>query len=1837
VIGSECVLTCDEAFTCNSNGRCNQTDGTCLCYPGYSGRACDVCDTGGYGTPCSNASFCDSDITCNASGRCKPDATCECFPKFNCSAVVYDIASAIPANDFQGALAAACPESYVNTCLRGCSGDHLDVCQADFVACAELSQSGVKSTCECMGRLRACTMDAGCYDINSMLFKEMCAVLNCTDSQCQANYPGPTMCDWDAHSTCEDTLEVCLAQPEATLSANDTYYEEQAKYAARCSCYNLTYETFIDPTDYSCGNFSVSYTRLDGVFVTDLASTWVREYNSESCMSRCMNESEAEARARLVAFDCAVCGDGEIMPGREACDDGNRADLDGCSSQCTIETPEAVEVSVFQSGYHTVTVEWEHTNLTLQAAEENLLHQVLGYWMVLNTTRCSAGACSTVLEEHWFDYTQNCSNTSCSFVRGGIFAGDYAYATVYAINVAGKAPNVTSGLRFVVVPTSDMIVLYDDPLNASNVPQALLTWYPPSETGYGDNVTVLIDSYRLEIASCPLFEGDENASSCLILDTIVLPDDGENNTSETEFLYPFTYAVTADLIEGYPYWYRITPQNFWGSANSSFSMQQDFETITVVPPILDAFPAELPLPVAIADENTLHIWQGDTYDVSVQLLITGFPEIRKESSLLTTFTLGNWTGPMAAAFVLFSNVAQGTLIGFIPPTPPPAVIHSCISTACDAVGTFQVENMPSKIVSFGVRYFKYPDIAVQFVSPSMGSITGGNVMRITMSDFFGPRTREGAGLPNLDGVALGTMTADIWFVLDGNRINATSITVDPALSSSAVDTGMRDYLATVTVPESPTMTDGLARLEVFIDGIEMNMNEARAKLLFQYVGSQMLYITPASGMLNPGSGGLVLTVVMANVPDSEISITVADIPCEILGRVRTQTPIGTQTALDCQAPELDTSYAPLVNVSAYVEDTDTQYEMMWQYLLPPAPVVDTETMIVEGITQPWIPSGNWLYPVTITIRNVAPRYGIDPVSALFVFTGDNGKKANVSASFVQVGLDLRCTFASPNTIVEGGFGSPAVRNVSAEICHTRGCVSVDFTKEGVQWTVEFIDTSVPALTSLSPDYGPATGRALLFMGISGTQGNVLRGEVTVTVGGVPATTYGVVSVSDWNNRGPGYARLLSIQAVSSKVSSMSEEAASQIDEVVSATYRQALRSLDPTSAGLRTGIVVAQTPPYTGNFSNGFGAPREVSVRVRIPPSEIEEGYDVSLTSTFSYTEPPPGPALATGVTENGDTRSGLDGGIRLTITVRGFSIIYSAAEIVVEFKFTAGVKRADVTRLRYSTFFETKFDVIVPAPFRAEQVVVEVYPLFRTFVRGSFAFTYFDDRMPAILRSEPFIHYSLGGSEMSCIVTRLEGVPLSMIQVDFQSSNGVVKSVIPTQIQSAPSEGERAVNLTFRTPTPPWGTNTLGPVGDVQFFVRDLSDQKRSAAALIQMIAIPTTPPTVVSFSPSQAVNDGSTLMRVRLQNMLMVSSVESLNIQIDLGTRVLQVLPTTPNSGVTVSSTMTQTDLTFVVPDTTGAGLATVRLWVTGREAQNATFSLFVQDVKSASISYVFPSTGKASISTLVDVQILRFATATISDRLVEITASQVVLSTPASSLASAKLVSLRVLSDQSTVLLRINMERTNGDTSAGLVNVTVKSCPGICPTRTVQFPFSFRSPSAPFILFYSPSQTFTDGRVPLNLTMENLDAFVNASHVSILLGNANATNVEINRYDPRNPSIAVITALIPTANSPGSVLPQLVIESTVTTVLPFPSALQYIQAPMPAITDVNPRTADVTTQSRVIVIVRRFPGVVANSDVIVEVSSISAPSDCLFVALFTRAMYIALAVACAALCSL
>jgi hypothetical protein len=88
----------------------------------------------------------------------------------------------------------ACPQSYTQACIRGCSSEVLDDCQTEFAACMQGKntwavsyryEDAQRGACECLGRLRMCVTDAGCLTLAEGALTVACGMVNCTGVQCQ--------------------------------------------------------------------------------------------------------------------------------------------------------------------------------------------------------------------------------------------------------------------------------------------------------------------------------------------------------------------------------------------------------------------------------------------------------------------------------------------------------------------------------------------------------------------------------------------------------------------------------------------------------------------------------------------------------------------------------------------------------------------------------------------------------------------------------------------------------------------------------------------------------------------------------------------------------------------------------------------------------------------------------------------------------------------------------------------------------------------------------------------------------------------------------------------------------------------------------------------------------------------------------------------------------------------------------------------------------------------------------------------------------------------------------------------------------------------------------------------------------------------------------------------------------------------------------------------------------------------------------------------------------------------------------------------------------------------
>ncbi|KAJ1474761.1 hypothetical protein T484DRAFT_1830995 [Baffinella frigidus] len=79
-----CSDSCTMQDTCNRHGRCRGNTGLCECFAGWSGAGCDIAD------PCVQDVYaqgctaeCSMEDTCNNHGRCLGDGSCACFPGFS--------------------------------------------------------------------------------------------------------------------------------------------------------------------------------------------------------------------------------------------------------------------------------------------------------------------------------------------------------------------------------------------------------------------------------------------------------------------------------------------------------------------------------------------------------------------------------------------------------------------------------------------------------------------------------------------------------------------------------------------------------------------------------------------------------------------------------------------------------------------------------------------------------------------------------------------------------------------------------------------------------------------------------------------------------------------------------------------------------------------------------------------------------------------------------------------------------------------------------------------------------------------------------------------------------------------------------------------------------------------------------------------------------------------------------------------------------------------------------------------------------------------------------------------------------------------------------------------------------------------------------------------------------------------------------------------------------------------------------------------------------------------------------------------------------------------------
>jgi len=228
-------------------------------------------------------------------------------------------------------------------------------------------------------------------------------------------------------------------------------------------------------------------------------------YNSRSCLSGCTDEAAQASRILEIAYDCAVCGDGEFFPGREECDDGNRLDGDGCSAECKVEVPVQVNASVtysiFSSNPGTVTLMWQHSSLSLLALlpdpdGKHTMHSVLNSEVIVVREHQESFSADGQYMKGLVNYTERsllpffgveCNQTTCVLRIREILGGESLTVSLTAQNVAGESSQWMWDGRLETLPFGLLHVVYQD-----QVPLQSLTWNAPPSSGWGNSLELPI-------------------------------------------------------------------------------------------------------------------------------------------------------------------------------------------------------------------------------------------------------------------------------------------------------------------------------------------------------------------------------------------------------------------------------------------------------------------------------------------------------------------------------------------------------------------------------------------------------------------------------------------------------------------------------------------------------------------------------------------------------------------------------------------------------------------------------------------------------------------------------------------------------------------------------------------------------------------------------------------------------------------------------------------------------------------------------------------------------------------------------------------------------------------------------------------------------------------------------------------------------------------------------------------------------------------------------------------------------------------------------------------------
>lgn len=1510
----DCEKVCIASDTCSGNGECD-SEGDCACFPGFAGAHCDHCVDGFFGPNCGR--FCQEETTCSGHGVCDFKGECECDEYFsgpNCQP--------IPVTPYPPRAVAVEQEGYDSLVL---SWEHADreavlarnpmrvshyiweakVC---YIECSSSSSSG-------SGSASGSAPPPSTPPPPAVLTFDDCC--DCARNSCNGGnnngdcrVPGSPNQECGALFDCNAECLVVDGRRRLTQAGGDWMpnmehlgeqmaqeilsvpYPDEAPDAMTCSevCHEPYAEHVEVPyQDQGCLDLSLFKCDSEGCEVTlshlmvgarvyfDVHAINAYKYSdvaevNEDVLER-PPQAEPSVEVDLAAFEAPTVTEALMTLSWPRTDFGDRR-------------PPAAP-------YRTNFCYLVTFSLTSESAEAPSMTHTASICVTEHDVG-SEDIAQLKLNVGWDEddvfYIQFPGEEMMMFeggVGGDTLEIDVAGRNTYAMSAAGETDYVVLGL-------ADRPELMGEELDAGiNV-----SWTSPEDTGYGDD-SLSVTTF-LAVSKCSDF--DRESEDCTFTEVELPLGAGEHS-----YVFPEDVLVL-DAVN----YVRMRFQNSRG-----FGPQRVVAVwYKVVPILLAPLPRDQPY-VALLEDGVA-VWQNDvlggsTFRVVMQKFLTGAADLDVFSG---NVYIPNRQGTPFLGTV--SNVEFGdnlvTSFDFLVPRD----VDAACGTDCTATVVFSAPTSRNAL-TFRIRYFTYPDPNPEDIFPVEGSRTGNTLVNFRVTEFFGPRTREGAGLPYMHKDAAVTLV----FKCVGEDRQASVTPASINYDASPIELSVR-------TPRSPCSDDVEDTLvQIFLDGEFLPLQDQET-FIFSFRKPRIV-VTPSSAFIPPGNT-VELTVRLEFLgicfaddcgartagDISQLVLTIDGAPISYLSFAQFTTSINFRV----KAPGLPFSLAgSTLSFAAAYPGVPEITPAPFVYSRPPPPRFIRGSTVIDGASKLWMALGE-SNVVEIAINNLLPSFGRSFVSLEVSF---NDEMYSVT-TFSQVGQ--RTEFSVTHTPTTLDDVTVVVRAIGSD----ENVTLIDKTEAGADYVLSVRNLEVPRLVSFNtPPLMVARGGTFLLATIE-RAGALMDGPamlnttISFDCGGATAPdAQEMVPYNDWSASGQ--------VAIEVGFTSYLETASTSRKGAYSTAVRELTAALDdgenPEQEKAAAAVVLFQMPD----------APSCATTASML----LRAGDTTVGTITLAVAQTRTGPAtVASAVTPSGAAEDGMSGGAILTVTMRDFSVVESVEDVIVEWD----GEPVEVFELVQSTVARTVFKLLVPSYEIPVQVAVDVFPAFAENNRGTFDFQYNDDRSPEIVDFAPPRGYADGGWR----------VTVDLIRFD---TGRAISCVV----------GDTPVNVTVLAPGPTPTLQFVAPPGTAGSQLVTISRVGSSASFTLQYMAVPAGAPVIESVTPPRGPISGLDDNGEPVVLTAAVTSIRRIPDRSKLGIMFNNVtLDLTDDDNAELFSSFQSTVLSFTLPASAASGNVELKIWNTDyADLQGMTF-FEVFDAEVPSLELVFPQQGPVEVANSV-----------------------------------------------------------------------------------------------------------------------------------------------------------------------------------------------------------------------------------------------------------------------------